>query len=181
MGTRNTIDGGHIGTVIQAGTVHSAVAQGPITREQRREDFELAHLKDLYEELCGLLLVAENNILQWCEWHRLREARPTRRRSQEDIDTARASCFAEAQELEKIAQEHSRAISRLAGLVLIDRLRDKVTHALGYYEYFEVLLPEDGSDAEAALPGTAARLTAAKDAVAARIRGIYLAGKHERV
>jgi hypothetical protein len=143
--------------------------------EERRDDFELRHLRDLHEALSALLLVAEDNILAWCRWHRLSEARATRRRSQEDIDRDRQMCRDEAEALEAIAKTHGTSIDKLVGLVLSDRLRNKVRRAHSLYRRFDELLPEDGpAAAEAALPESLSQLHAAREAVAARIREIYV-------
>lgn len=143
--------------------------------EERRDDFELRHLQDLHEAVSGLLVVAEDNILAWCRWHRLGEARPTLRRPQEDIDRDRQACRDEADALESIAKTHGASIDKLVGLVLDDRLRNKVRRAHGLYQRFDELLPEDGpAAAEAALPEALSQLHAARGAVAARIREIYV-------
>lgn len=104
------------------------------TLADRRETFELAHLQDLHAELSELLLVAEDNINQWCAWHRLSSRTPTRRRTAEDLARQLGEVRAVADELERITNEHHERINRLAGLVIPDRLRIRVINAHMQYE-----------------------------------------------
>ncbi|MGW4324100.1 hypothetical protein ACWEMW_33740 [Streptomyces sp. NPDC004684] len=146
------------------------------TLADRRETFELAHLQDLHAELSELLLVAEDNINQWCAWHRLSSRTPTRRRTAEDLARQLGEIRAAADELERITNEHREKINRLAGLVIPDRLRIHVINAHMQYEQLSEILVEDGPDAaQNALPSAIAKLHGVQREVADRIREIYVA------
>lgn len=150
------------------------------TLADRRETFELAHLQDLHAELSELLLVAEDNINQWCAWHRLSSRTPTRRRTAEDVVRQLGEIRAVADELERITNEHREKINRLAGLVIPDRLRIRVINAHMRYEQLSEILVEDGPDAaQNALPSAIAKLHGVQREVADRIREIYVAHEPE--
>lgn len=152
------------------------------TLADRRETFELAHLQDLHAELSELLLVAEDNINQWCAWHRLSSRTPTRRRTAEDLARQLGEIRAVADELERITNEHREKINRLAGLVIPDRLRTRVINAHMQYEQLSEILVEDGPDAaQNALPSAIAKLHGVQREVADRIREIYVAHEPEMI
>ena len=156
--------------------VEARQAQRTKALEDRRDQFELTHLQDLHQALSELLLVGGHNIEEWCRYHRLTAAQPTRRRTQEQMDETRESCLENANRLETAADTQSQLISTLAGLVLDAHLRQQVVRARSRYEGLGIQLADEGVDAaEAELPNVLTRLAEARDDVATRIREIYAA------
>ncbi|MFF7171103.1 hypothetical protein [Streptomyces pseudovenezuelae] len=142
----------------------------------RREAFELEHLKDVHEALSSLLSVAELNIRLWCTWHRRNASRIHSLTPDEQAEHEQDMSAVEerAREVEREVNTHVEQLNKLGGLLLVDRLRLHVGTATRQYERLELMLGEDGpDDAEQALPEALRQLRAARSVVADRIREVY--------
>ncbi|MGW6026569.1 hypothetical protein [Streptomyces sp. NPDC055099] len=143
----------------------------------RRDTFELDHLQQLHAAISDLLVAAEASITQWIRWHGCcaRQAQQSGARDDE-LERQTREIKDRAQELERAADGHAESVSRLASLVIPDRLRSSAYSAYDEYDQMGVIFSEGGADdGERALPEMVAALKEARRDVAERIREIYLA------
>ncbi|MEV3855066.1 hypothetical protein AB0J38_12155 [Streptomyces sp. NPDC050095] len=147
------------------------------TLADRRDTFELDHLQQLHVAISDLLVTGEKSLTQWIRWHGYLYRQAQQPGVQDDeLERRIREIKDRAEELTRTADAHAESVSRLASLVIPDRLRSRVYNAYDEYDQMGEIFAEGGAeDGERALPDMVAALKAARRDVAERIREIHVA------